>query len=204
MRHYTHYGFEQFVVALGYKGEVIKQYMENEAHLTHLTPDCTVELIDTGLHTMTGGRIKRLAPYLENETFMLTWADGLSDVNLHELLAFHRSHGKLATLTAVHPPAKFGYLALEGDRVLTFSEKRQLEETWINGAYFVLEPGIFDYIDGDHTQWEKGSLPRLAEEGQLMAYCHTSFWRCMDTLHEKETLEELWRTGDAPWQSWME
>jgi glucose-1-phosphate cytidylyltransferase len=135
---------------------------------------------------------------------MLTWGDGVSDVNLHDLLAFHRSHGKLATLTAVRPPARFGHLELDGDRITEFSEKPQTQEGWINGAFFVLEPEIFDYIDGDDTQWEKEPLERLAQDGQLMAYQHTSFWQCMDTLRDKRLLESLWQSGNAPWKIWEE
>ena len=218
MMHYSYYGFNHFVIALGYKGEVIKKYMVDYCSLnSNLTvklrtgevnmhggykPDWTVELVDTGIPTMTGGRIKRLAPYLGNETFMLTWGDGVSNVNLHDLLAFHRSHGKLATLTAVRPSARYGHLELDGDRVGVFSEKLQTEEGWINGAYFVLEPGVFDYVDGDDTQWEKEPLERLAKDAQLMAYRHTSFWQCMDTLREKYLLEKLWQSGKAPWKIW--
>ncbi|MCX7631686.1 MAG: sugar phosphate nucleotidyltransferase, partial [Geminicoccaceae bacterium] len=166
------------------------------------TPDWTVELIDTGIRTQTGGRIKRLQPYLGNETFMLTWGDGVSDVDLHRLLAFHRSHGKLATLTAVRPPARYGHLKFDGDRVAEFTEKPQIGEGWINGAFFVLEPGIFDYIDGDDTVWEREPLERLAADGQLMAYKHESFWQCMDTLREKYILQQLWDSGRAPWKIW--
>jgi glucose-1-phosphate cytidylyltransferase len=218
MRHYAHYGFKDFLIALGYKGEVIKKYMVDYASLnSNLTvnmktgdveihdgfrPDWRVELVDTGIATLTGGRIKRLAPYLGSETFMLTWGDGVSDVNLHELLSFHRSHGRLATLTAVRPPARFGHLAFDGDKVSQFSEKPQTREGWINGAFFVLEPGVFDYIDGDNTQWEKEPMERLAAEGQLMAYKHTSFWQCMDTLRDKRLLEDLWQKGNAPWKIW--
>jgi glucose-1-phosphate cytidylyltransferase len=163
-----------------------------------------VELIDTGVATLTGGRIKRLAPYVDNETFMLTWGDGVSDVDLKELLAFHKSHGKLATLTAVRPPARFGHLVFEGENVTQFSEKPQTMEGWINGAFFVLEPGVFEYIDGDDTQWEREPMERLAADGQLMAYRHTSFWQCMDTLRDKRLLEELWQSGNAPWKIWKE
>ncbi len=218
MKHYSHYGFNQFVIALGYKGEVIKKYMVDYCSLnSNLTvnlktgvvkphggykPDWTVELVDTGISTLTGGRIKRLAPYVGNETFMLTWGDGVSDVNLHDLLAFHRSHGKLATLTAVRPTARYGHLDLNGNQVLEFSEKPQTREGWINGAFFVLEPQIFEYIDGDQTQWEKEPLERLAKDGHLMAYRHTSFWQCMDTLREKRILEDLWQNGKPPWKIW--
>lgn len=218
MRHYAHYGFKDFVIALGYKGEVIKRYMLDycslHSNLTvnlrtgevrregNFTPDWTVELIDTGIRTQTGGRIKRLQPYLGNETFMLTWGDGVSDVDLRRLLEFHRRHGKLATLTAVRPPARYGHLKFDGDRVAEFTEKPQIGEGWINGAFFVLEPGIFDYIDGDDTVWEREPLERLAADGQLMAYKHESFWQCMDTLREKYILQQLWDSGRAPWKIW--
>lgn len=218
MRHYAHYGFDHFVIALGYKGEVIKKYVVDYCNLnSNLTvnlktgevaihdgykADWTVDLIDTGIDTLTGGRIKRLAPYVGNETFMLTWGDGVSDVNLHRLLEFHRSHGKLATLTAVRPTARFGHLELDSDQITEFSEKTQTKEGWINGAFFVLEPGVFDYIEGDKTQWEYEPLTRLARDGQLMAYKHTSFWQCMDTLRDKNLLESLWQSGNAPWKTW--
>jgi glucose-1-phosphate cytidylyltransferase len=162
-----------------------------------------VELVDTGVTTNTGGRIKRLQPYLGNSTFMLTWGDGVSDVNLQDLLAYHRAHGKLATLTAVHPVARFGHLVMGAhDRVIEFSEKPQTAEGWINGAFFVLEPEVFDYIEGDDTQWEREPLERLAREGQLVAYKHVSFWQCMDTLRDKKLLETYWQQGSAPWKLW--
>ena len=218
MMHYAHYGFKEFVIALGYKGEVIKKYMVDYCSLnSNLTvrlqtgevqihneyhTDWTVELVDTGMSTMTGGRIKRLVPYMGAETFMLTWGDGVSNVNLHELLAFHRSHGKLATLTAARPPARFGHIGLDGDRVVEFSSRPQTREGWINGAFFVLEPAVFDYIDGDETQWEREPLERLARDGQLVAYRHPSFWQCMDTLRDKRLLEDLWASGNAPWKTW--
>jgi glucose-1-phosphate cytidylyltransferase len=145
-----------------------------------------------------------LAPYLGNETFIFTWGDGVSDVNLYDLLAFHRSHDKLATLTAVRPPARFGHLVVKDGHVMEFSEKPQTKEGWINGAFFVLEPGVFDYIDGDDTQWEREPLERLARDGQLMAYQHTSFWQCMDTLRDKKLLEDLWQNDKAPWKLWDE
>jgi len=218
MMHYYSYGYKDFVIALGYKGESIKYWMKEfcalNSNMTVKTgtgeiilqngkiPNWTVDLIDTGLDTLTGGRIKRLAPWLGNETFMLTWGDGLSNVNLNELLEFHRSHGKLATLTAVRPPARFGHLELDGSQIAEFSEKPQTAEGWINGAFFVLEPGVFDYIASDDTQWEKEPLERLAKDGQLMAYQHESFWQCMDTLRDKKLLESLWQTGKAPWKIW--
>ena len=218
MMHYAHYDFKEFAIALGYKGAAIKRYLVDFCSLnSNLTVDMStgsvqthgghsadwlVDLVDTGLSTMTGGRIKRLAPYLGDETFMLTWGDGVSDVNLHELLAFHRAHGKLATLTAVRPPARYGHLNFDGDRVVEFTEKPQIGEGWINGAFFVLEPEIFDYIEGDSTVWEKEPLENLAQDGQLMAYRHTSFWQCMDTLREKYILESCWESGNAPWNVW--
>jgi glucose-1-phosphate cytidylyltransferase len=220
MKHYYYYNFKNFVIALGYKGEIIKKYMVDYCSLnSNLTVDLqsgevkmhggekpawTVELIDTGLHTNTGGRIKRLAPYMDNETFMLTWGDGVSDLNLRDLLDFHRRHGKLATMTVVRPPARFGLPTLDGDRVVEFSEKPQVHEGWINGAFFVLEPGIFDYIESDRTQWEKEPLEQLAKDGQLMAYRYTGFWQCMDTLRDKCRLQSLWDGGSAPWKIWEE
>ncbi len=218
MKHYAHYGFNDFVIALGYKGDFIKRFMVDYVSLTSdLTvrlrdgsvethdgerDDWTVELVETGIDTLTGGRLKRLAPHIPNETFMMTWGDGVSDVNLDDLLAFHRSHGRLATLTAVRPPARFGHLDLKGDQVGEFSEKPQTGEGWINGAFFVLEPGVLDYIEGDQTQWEREPLERLAKDGQLMAYRHYSFWQCMDTLRDKKLLQELWDAGAAPWKVW--
>ena len=165
-------------------------------------PDWNVDLIDTGMATLTGGRIKRLQPFLGNETFMLTWGDGVSDVDLERLLAFHRAHGKLATMTAVRPPARFGHLDIQGDAIREFSEKPQTAEGWINGAFFVLEPGIFDYIEGDTTQWEREPREGLARDGQLMAYRHESVGQGRDTLRDKALLEQLWETGDAPWKTW--
>ena len=215
---YAHQGYKDFAIALGYKGEIIKRYMLDFCSLySDLTVnlsngeaklhdgnrlDWKVDLIDTGLHTNTGGRIKRLAPYVGNETFMVTWGDGVADIDLARLLAFHRSHGKLATLTAVRPPARYGHLKLDGDIISEFSEKPQIGEGWINGAFFVLEPKVFDYIAGDNTQWEKEPMENLAKDGQLMAYKHTSFWQCMDTLREKHILENYWQSGKAPWKIW--
>ncbi len=218
MRYYYHFGYNEFVIALGYKGEHIKRWFFEEAHLasdlrirsaegrveSRGTPpeDWTVDLIETGVATNTGGRIKRLAPYLGSETFMLTWGDGVSTIDLDALLKFHRSHGKLATLTAVRPPARYGHLDLDGDQVVEFSEKPQASEGWINGAFFVLEPGVADYIDGDETLFEREPLERLASEGQLMAYRHDNFWACMDTLRDKVMLERLWQADKPPWKVW--
>ena len=218
MMHYGWYGFKDFVIALGYKGEVIKKYMVDYCRLnSNLTvnlkngdtrvhdgysADWMVDLIDTGSGTNTGGRIKRLAPYVGNETFMLTWGDGVSNVDLRKLLDFHRAHGKLATVTAVRPTARFGHLDLEGDKITEFSEKPQTKEGWINGAFFVLEPQVFDYINGDDMAWEQEPMRGMARDGQLMAYKHSSFWQCMDTLRDKKLLEKLWQDGNAPWKTW--
>jgi len=218
MKHYARYGYSDFAIALGYKGEYIKSWMKDFSSLhgsmtvktrtgditlhDNNSEDWSVDLVDTGDNTNTGGRIKRLKPWMGKGTFMLTWGDGVSDVDLDALLAYHRSHGKLATLTTVRPPARFGHIEFEGDQVTTFTEKPQTAEGWINGAFFVLEPEIFDYIEGDDTQWEKEPLERLAADGQLMAYRHTSFWQCMDTIRDKLLLEKLWQEGDAPWKTW--
>ena len=173
-----------------------------DLHDTDSIQDWTINLIDTGLNTMTGGRIKRLQPYMGNETFMLTWGDGVSTVDLDRLLAFHRAHGRLITMTAVRPPARYGHMEFDGDRIREFTEKPQTAEGWINGAFFVAEPQVFDYIDGDDTQFEKEPLERLAADGELMAYKHDGFWQCMDTLRDKYVLEKLWESGQAPWKSW--
>jgi glucose-1-phosphate cytidylyltransferase len=219
MKHYSFYDMNEFVIALGYKKEVIIRYfMELYHYSSDITvrtgdgsvivherrrePDWIVHLIDTGPSTDTGGRIKRLAPYLGNATFMLTWCDGLSDVNLKSLLEFHRSHGKLATVTAVRTPGRFGYVELDGEEVSRFREKPPDGHDWINGAFFVLEPGIFKYIQGDATSWERESMEQLATHHQLAAYRHGSFWQCMDTLREKRLLEELWAQGKPPWKTW--
>ncbi|MCC7451122.1 MAG: glucose-1-phosphate cytidylyltransferase [Anaerolineae bacterium] len=218
MMHYAHYGFKNFVVALGYKGEVIKRYMSDYCTLnSNMTVDMQtgqvtlderyeldwkVELIETGLKTETGGRLKRLAKRLGSKTFMMTYGDGVCNVDLRKLLAFHRSHGKLATLTAVRPPARFGHLEFNGNRVSRFTEKAQTDAGWINGGFLVLEPAVIDYIDSDDMKWEREPLERLAAEGQLMAYQHDDFWQCMDTLRDKQLLEKLWDGGNAPWKVW--
>jgi glucose-1-phosphate cytidylyltransferase len=218
MMHYAYHGLTEFVIALGYKGDYIKRYMVDYCSLNgNLTvnfkdgtvamhgrakEDWQVELVDTGQATATGGRIKRLAPYLSDGTFMLTWGDGVSDVDLRKLLEFHKSHGRLLTVTAVRPPARFGKLEIAGDQVVEFSEKPQLSEGWINGAFFVAEPGVFEYVDGDDTQWEREPMERLAADGQLMAYRHDSFWQCMDTLRDRKLLDKLWEEGHAPWKVW--
>lgn len=218
MKLYAHYGYNEFVIALGYKGEYIKKYMADLLNLQGNmkldfkngkisrtkddVSDWKIDLIETGIDTQTGGRIKRLEPYLDNETFMLTWGDGLSDVNINDLVSFHRGHGKLATVTAVRPPARYGYMKFEGHQVKEFTEKPQLGEGWINGAFFVLEPQVLDYIEGDSSIWEKEPLEGLADDGQLMAYKHLSFWQCMDTLRERYILEHLWDSERPPWKVW--
>ncbi|HEX2864023.1 MAG TPA: glucose-1-phosphate cytidylyltransferase [Deinococcales bacterium] len=219
MNIYAAHGFEEFVVALGYKGEVVKQYFLNffatnnditvdlKTGLTTVHdgrhPTWRVHLVDTGAQTMTGGRLRRLRPWLaEDETFMLTYGDGVANVNVAELLAYHRAHGKLATVTTVRPPARFGEIRFDGDRVRTFSEKPQTSEGWINGGFFVLNTGVLEYIASDETPWERAPLERLANEGELMAFKHGGFWQAMDTLRDKQVLEDLWQSGRAPWKVW--
>jgi glucose-1-phosphate cytidylyltransferase len=217
---YAHYGFKDFYLALGYKGEVIKRYFWDMANLSgsltfllgdggverHDEPleDWQVHLIDTGVETQTGGRLQRLRPQIGEAAFMLTYGDGVSNVDLRELLRFHRSQGCIATVTAVRPPARFGGLILDGGRAVGFTEKPQIGEGWINGGFFVFEPQVFDYLDGDETNLEADVLPRLAADGQLAAYQHEGFWQCMDTLREKRLLETLWREGKQPWKVWKE
>lgn len=214
LKYYEHYGFAEFVVALGHQAESIRRYFAQlgERRPAQVLGPCTVvypgaepgwtvRLVDTGLDTMSGGRIKRLAPYLD-APFMLTWCDGLADIDLDRLRTFHQTHGRLATLTAIHPPARFGRLTLEGDRISAFQEKTVEPSEWINGAFFVLDPGVFDVIAGDHTQFEHEPLCDLAAAGELMAWRHESFWQCMDTLKEAQELNALWQTGRAPWKIW--
>jgi len=218
MNIYAASGFKDFVVALGYKGEMVKEYFLNfHPHTSDLTvhlakgqvtyhenkaPDWSVTLVDTGLKTQTGGRIKRLRPWIGEETFMLTYGDGVGNVDLKALLAFHKTHGKLATVTAVRPPSRFGSVVFDNHRVLEFTEKPQTETGWINGGFFVLEPGVFDYISGDSVPWESEPLSKIASNGQLMAYRHEAFWQPMDTIREKHLLQALWDTGAAPWKVW--
>lgn len=218
MKIYAAHGFKEFVIALGYKGEVIKDYFLNYRYrassLTiHLNSgevivrdgDCedwTVHLLDTGLHTQTGGRIKRVAQFIGNEAFMLTYGDGVANIDINRLLAFHRGHGRLVTVTAVRPPARFGGIMFDGDLVARFEEKPQIGEGWINGGFFVLEPGVADYIKGDDTIFEREPLEGLARDRQLVAYRHDGFWQCMDTLRDVRLLETLWQSGQAPWKIW--
>lgn len=219
MKIFSHYGLKEFVLALGYKGEVIKDYFINyhprtsdvtvdlsTGAATYANPtaeDWLVHLIDTGRDSMTGGRLHRLEPMLRLEgTFMLTYGDGVANLNINELLAFHRSHGRLATVTAVRPQARFGSMALNDHQVIEFKEKPQTEESWINGGFFVLEPGVFDYLHGDATVLEEDPLYKLAQDGQLMAFTRYGFWQCMDNVRDRIVLENLWNTGKAPWRVW--
>ena len=220
MKIYSAHGINDFVICCGYKGEVIKQFFSEYRRLrsdvtfdystdteTILSNHCepwTVTLIDTGQSTMTGGRLKRVQKYVGDETFCLTYGDGVSDVNITEAINFHRSQGTLATLTAIQPAGRFGVFGLEnGDgRITHFREKPQGSSSWINGGFFVLESGVFDYIEGDETVWEKEPLETLARDGQLSAYRHEGFWQPMDTLRDKNYLEELWQNGEHPWKVW--
>jgi glucose-1-phosphate cytidylyltransferase len=217
MRYYAHYGFRAFSLALGYKGDMIKRYFLEYRHLTgpftvslatgEVRPsgpsdvDWLVDLVDTGEGTETGGRLKRLAPWVADDTFMLTYCDGLANIDLRGLLDFHRHEGKLATVTAIREPSRFGLLNLNGSSMVkSFAEKPQTEHGWINGGFFVLEPGVMDYIDGDSIRWEAEPLERLAADGQLAVYKHEAFWQCMDTGKEVRLLNEIWDRGAAPWK----
>jgi glucose-1-phosphate cytidylyltransferase len=222
MMHYAHHGFEEFVIALGYRGEQVKRFFSDYSvtqgsvtvdfrsrEIRPLAPEAqqvnwVVDLVDTGDRTGSGGRMRRIAPFLPNETFMMTYCDGVSDVDLKALLAFHKSHGRLATLTAVQPRGRYGRLGLDGDRVVDFTEKPLSNLEWINGGFFVLEPGVMNYIVDDDSDWAGEVLPRLSEAEQLMAYRHESFWQCMDTLHERTLLQSLWTEGSAPWKTWAQ
>lgn len=215
---YAAHGFKEFIIAAGYKGESIKEYFAHyrlrSSDVTvdlrtggvdlqnNRTPDWRITVADTGHATQTGGRVRRIQPWIQNETFMVTYGDGLGDVDIRALVDFHRRHGRLATITAVRPPARFGGLTFDGDRVAVFSEKPQIGEGWINGGFMVFEPGVFDYIDGDETILERAPLEQLAAEGELYAYRHDGFWQPMDTLREKQLLESLWQSGQAPWKKW--
>jgi glucose-1-phosphate cytidylyltransferase len=221
MKLYSHYGVNDFVICLGYKGYQIKEYFANyflhEADVTfdfsqgqklvthsqHAEP-WRVTLVNTGLEAATGGRLKRVKKYLDNEPFMLTYGDGLSDINIKELLAYHRSHGKLATVSAVRPSGRFGSLSIKTDgKVAKFQEKTEGENSWINGGYFVFQPEVIDQIDGEKTALEKEPMEKLARASQLQAFKHPGFWQPMDTMREKVMLENLWQTGQAPWKVWQ-
>jgi glucose-1-phosphate cytidylyltransferase len=222
MNVYGSQGFNEFVLTLGYKGEIIKEYFLNYSQLNsdftvdlaggavtqnnkNCKRDWKVTLVDTGASTQTGGRLKRLESTLRpSGTFMLTYGDGLSNIDIPKLLAFHRSHGKLVTVTAVRPTARFGGMQFEGSHVTRFTEKPQSGEGWINGGFFVIEPGFFDYLEGDSTVLETSPMERLVADGQLMSYKHENFWQCMDTLRERQQLEDLWNSGKAPWKIWSE
>jgi glucose-1-phosphate cytidylyltransferase len=214
---YSAHNIRDFVICAGYKGYIIKEYFANYfLHMSDVTFDMEhnamevhtkrsepwrVTIVDTGDDSMTGGRIKRIAPYIDG-TFCLTYGDGVADVDIAGLIKFHSTSGRKATLTAVQPTGRFGALARDGDKVLNFDEKPQGDGAWVNGGFFVLEPGVFDYIDGDASIWERAPLERLAAEGELGAYTHHGFWQPMDTLRDKNILEELWESGKAPWCVW--
>jgi glucose-1-phosphate cytidylyltransferase len=219
MNIYAVHGISEFIIAAGYKAEVIKEYflnfyaINNDITIDLATgntvihsgnqPNWKIHIVDTGLYTQTGGRLRRLRKWVEKEeNFMFTYGDGVADININELLAFHKSHGKLATVTTVRSPARFGRIAFTGDHVMEFYEKPQAAEGWINGGYFILNPKVIDHIEGDETIWERDPVERLAREGQMMGYRHYGFWSCMDTLKEKNYLEELWNSGKAPWKVW--
>jgi glucose-1-phosphate cytidylyltransferase len=213
---YAAAGFKEFIVALGYKGAMVKEYflnfhaLGNDLTIDMATggrtvhggraPDWKIHLVDTGDTTMTGGRIKRLRSWIGDEPFLMTYGDGVADLDIRKVVEFHKRHGRLATVTATRPPSRFGSLVFQGDQVVDFSEKPQTGEGWINGGFFVLEPGVFDYIADDATLWERTPMERLAADGQLMAYRHEGFWQPMDTLREKQLLENLWASGKAPWK----
>jgi glucose-1-phosphate cytidylyltransferase len=216
MKHYAHYGFKEFFIALGYKGEAIKRYFMDyytlngsitidlaTGKLQSDDPECEdwiVHLKNTGLKSNTGGRVRRLQPFLSDATFMVTYGDGVSNINLHKLLAFHKSHGRVATVTAVRPPARFGGLIFDQNGFVTnFTEKPQIGEGWINGGFLVLEPTVFNYLDSDESTLEVDALERLAADSQLAAYQHQDFWQCMDTMRDKLLLESLWQSGNPPW-----
>ncbi len=219
MKIYAHAGYDEFMVALGYKGDVIKNYfsqflMRNSDLVVDLksgtneilnkpTEDFKVHLIDTGMNSMTGGRVYRLKEYLKNDqTFMLTYGDGVANIDIKTLVEFHKSHGKIGTVTAVRPPARFGALQFEGDQVVDFHEKPQVGEGWINGGFFVFEKEFLDYLHSEGDILEREPLEKLAKDGQLMAYKHGDFWHPMDTLRDKNFLNDLWTTGEAPWKLW--
>jgi glucose-1-phosphate cytidylyltransferase len=218
MKIYAAHGFREFVLALGYKAEMVREYFF-DFHRLHRNvsidlrdgsavfhddacDDWRVHLVDTGLDTETGGRLRRLQPWIGGQPFMMTYGDGVANVDLGKLLAFHKAHGKLATVTAVRPPSRFGGLRLDGDRVAEFEEKPQIGEGWINGGFFVLSPSVLDLIADDHTLWERGPLEHLAATQQLMAYRHDGFWQPMDTMRDVNNLERLWSSGEAPWKVW--
>ncbi len=221
MKIYSHFGFNDFIICLGYKGYVIKEYFANYflhkadveidiqnneiKYLNSMTEPWKISLIDTGLNTMTGGRIRRVKKYLDNKTFMLTYGDGLSDVDLRSLLKFHQNHKKIATVTAVQPAGRFGSLSIgPEDNISSFLEKPPGDNSWINGGFFVLEPDVIDYIKSDETVWEREPLETISQNSQLIAYKHKGFWHPMDTLRDKNYLNQLWKNNAAPWKVWNE
>lgn len=218
MKLYSRCGVNDFIICVGYKGYMIKEYFANYyMHMSDVTFDMrygqrtvhansaepwSVTVVDTGEQTMTGGRVKRVARYIGDETFCLTYGDGLSNVPIDKLIDYHRSHGKPATVTAVQPPGRYGRLGVEGDDVVDFFEKPSGDGDWISGGFFVLEPEVMGYIDGDDTVWERSPLERIAAEGGLKAYKHADFWHAMDSMRDKAVLESYWESGDAPWKTW--
>jgi glucose-1-phosphate cytidylyltransferase len=218
MKIYSAYGIHDFIICLGYKGYMIKEYFANYfLHMSDVTFDMSenrmevhqrnaepwrVTLIDTGDSTMTGGRLKRVRKYVGDETFCFTYGDGVSDINITELIEFHRRQNTWATLTAVQPPGRFGALDMDGNKITKFEEKPEGDNNWINGGYFVLEPKVFEFIEGDSTVWERKSMDTLSDYNQLSAFRHNGFWQPMDTLRDKIKLEELWDSGRAPWKVW--
>jgi len=218
MKIYSHYGINDFVICLGYKGYIVKEYFANyflhmsnvtfdmaqnrmEVHERHAEP-WRVTLVDTGQDTLTGGRLKQVRDYIGDDTFCFTYGDGVTDLDIGATIEFHRAHGKKATVTAIQPPGRYGALNMEGIAVRSFQEKPAGDGAWINGGFFVLEPSVFDYLQGDQTSWEGQPLQQLAQEGQLMSYQHSGFWQAMDTLRDKNHLEELWQSGKSPWKTW--
>lgn len=218
MKTYSHYGFKEFFIALGYKGEIIKKFFLDYCNLNgnmtidfstgqteireRESEDWVLHLVETGQNSMTGGRIKRLENHLRDAPFMVTYGDGVSDIDLRKLFEFHKSHGKLATVTAVHPPARYGELLINEDFSTEFTEKPQTHEGWINGGFIIFEPQVLDYLNDDSSVMERDALERLADEKQLMAYRHDGFWQCMDTLRDKKFLESLWDSGNPTWKVW--
>ena len=220
MKIYAHYGYNDFIICLGYKGYVVKEYFANYyLHSSDFTVELennkvkyedsrsenwTVTLVDTGLNTQTGGRIRRIEKYVKGETFMLSYGDGLSDIDINALIRFHKSNGKMATVTAVMPPGRFGSLSIVDDTITNITEKPKGDNSWINGGFFVLEPSVFDLINGDDTVWERDPLETMAKKGKLAAFKHKGFWHPMDTMRDKNELNDLWRSGKAPWKVWNE
>lgn len=219
MKTYSYYGFKEFIICAGYKQHVIKQWFADYflytsditfdvangnqmiVHDAH-SEDWKVTIVDTGLHTMTGGRLKRIRKYLGDEPFFMTYGDGVADVDIAAMLEFHKDHGKLATMTAIHPETRYGVIDPEGNRVTSFREKSQQDVGWINGGFMILQPEVLDYVSGDSTIFEREPMERLADAGELMCFRHYGFWQCMDTLRDKQKLDALWESGKAPWKLW--